>query len=170
MLRDCNKSDQEVWKLFIPTSKWQRFLSSNLQEWVNSNVEDTILALAFIGKFCLYLQIGTFRKLETREHKFLLTWWPSNLLFCHSFENLFGSVQDTYFGPVNGKWFKPPPGYLKLNVDGCFCDGKGTYEGVLRDEEWKWISGFKGNSNAGDWLNAEILALRAGINALVEKD
>lgn len=29
--------------------------------------------------------------------------------------------------PVNGRWFKPPPGYLNLNVDGSFRDGIGTY-------------------------------------------
>lgn len=28
-----------------------------------------------------------------------------------------------------------PPGYLKLNVDGGFHDGRGTYGGVLRDKK-----------------------------------
>lgn len=34
---------------------------------------------------------------------------------------------------VNGRWCKPLSGYLKLNVDGSFQDGKVAYGGILRD-------------------------------------
>lgn len=56
--------------------------------------------------------------------------------------------------PVNGRWCKPPPGYIKLNVDGGFRDGIGTYGGVLRDNKGVWMWGFTGRSIAMDPLHA----------------
>lgn len=40
LLRDCNKS-REVWEAFVPRTKRQRFMATNLNEWIKSNVEDT---------------------------------------------------------------------------------------------------------------------------------
>lgn len=37
--------------------------------------------------------------------------------------------------PVNGCWCKPPPGYLKLYIDGGFNEGKGTFGGILCDDQ-----------------------------------
>ena len=73
--------------------------------------------------------------------------------------------------PVNGRWEKPPPGYLKLNVDGSFRDNQGTYGGVLRDEAGAWIWGFFGRCDDDNYsaLQAELMAIKVGLQALKER-
>lgn len=51
-----------------------------------------------------------------------------------TFENFHGFGLD----PVNGRWFRPPPNYLKLNINGSMKDGKVTYGG-------HWVWGFVGS-------------------------
>lgn len=36
--------------------------------------------------------------------------------------------------PVNGRWEKPLPRYVKLNTDGSFRDGGLAYGSLLKDE------------------------------------
>lgn len=69
-------------------------------------------------------------------------------------------------GPLNGCWV-PPPGYLKLNVDRGFRDGKAVYGGVLRDDTGKWVWGFAGCFNGNSSLSAEIRAIKEGLQLLV---
>ena len=72
-----------------------------------------------------------------------------------------------HLDPLNGRWFRPPPGYVKLNIDGSVRDGEATYGGLLRDDEggWKWsFSGFCGFSSP---LFAELMALKEGLQGLV---
>ena len=41
--------------------------------------------------------------------------------------------------PVNGRWEKLPPGYVKLNVDWNYRDGMLAYGGLLRDDRGDWL-------------------------------
>ena len=71
--------------------------------------------------------------------------------------------------PVNGHWSRPPPGYVKLNVDGSYRDGCGTYGGILRDEDGNWVWGFSGKCNDSSPLHAELMGLREGLQALKDR-
>ena len=46
-----------------------------------------------------------------------------------------------HLDPVNSRWSKPPPGYLKLNVDGGYRDSCGVFGGVLRNDDGEWLWG-----------------------------
>lgn len=76
---------------------------------------------------------------------------------------------DFIVDPVNGSWCKSPPGYMKLSVDGSFYDRQGTFGGLLRDDQGKWMWGFTGKSNANDPLHAELQCLRVGLQVLIDK-
>ena len=71
--------------------------------------------------------------------------------------------------PINGRWCKPPPGYLKLNVDGSFRDGRATFAGVLRDHRGVWMWGFTGVSHVSSSLAAELHALSQGLMLLIQR-
>ena len=71
-------------------------------------------------------------------------------------------------GPVDGRWFRPPPGYSKLNVDGSFQDGKATYGGLLRDTEGNWVWGYTGFCGFTSPLHAELMSLKEGLLALLQ--
>ncbi|CAL2242056.1 unnamed protein product [Prunus armeniaca] len=74
-------------------------------------------------------------------------------------------------------WEPPPPGYLKLNVDGSYKCASGSIGagGVIREERGNWTGGFAINLGKGQILEAEIwglffgqkLAVQKGINNLI---
>lgn len=74
-----------------------------------------------------------------------------------------------YMTAVNSRWCKPIPSYYKLNVDGSFGDGSTAFGGVLRDEQGNWVWGFADNSNMQSVLAAELLALRTGLQLLLDE-
>ena len=43
-----------------------------------------------------------------------------------------------HINPVNERWTPPHLRYLKLNVDGGFLDGRGSFEGILQDDQGCW--------------------------------
>lgn len=56
------------------------------------------------------------------------------------------------------KWEEPPPGFIKLNVDGSVlevCSTMGT-GGLLRSETGAWLKGFSSYEGVGDVLLAEL--------------
>lgn len=67
------------------------------------------------------------------------------------------------------RWTDPPPRYLKLNVDGGFRDGHGTYNGLHRNEKGYWQWGFAGAAATEGPLHAEILALKVGLQMLIDR-
>ena len=71
---------------------------------------------------------------------------------------------------VNGRWTKPPPGYLKLNVDGSFCDGRAAFGGVLHDHHGMWIWGFAGVVNLQSALAVKLHALNIGLRLLMQRN
>lgn len=72
--------------------------------------------------------------------------------------------------PDNGKWCKPPLGYLKLNVDESFRDGQAAYGGVLRDCHGMWIWGFVGIVSLSSSLAEELHALNMGLQLFLRKN
>lgn len=69
----------------------------------------------------------------------------------------------------NGRWFRPLPGYVKLNVDCSVRGGNATYGGPLRDEEGRWVWGFTGSCGFKFVLYAELMAMKASLMALHQK-
>lgn len=66
---------------------------------------------------------------------------------------------------VNLKWERPPPGKLKLNIDGSFREHEDVMGsgGVLRDEHGAWMCGFASHVCGGNAFLAETIALRDGL-------
>lgn len=61
-------------------------------------------------------------------------------------------------------WKKPPPGTLKLNVDGTRSSrGNIGAAGVFRDSEGNWFHGFMLNIGVGEVLQAEAWGLASGL-------
>lgn len=78
----------------------------------------------------------------------------------------FSTMPALFLDPVNEHWVKPPTGYLKLNVDGGFKDGRGGYGGFLWDDRGQWIWGFTGSHAALDPVHTELEAIKAGLQLL----
>ncbi|KAJ1398158.1 Ribonuclease H domain [Sesbania bispinosa] len=73
---------------------------------------------------------------------------------------------DSHNEHITSLWWSPPPaGYVKLNVDGNFCnESKAMYTGgVLRDADGGWLCGFSSQECAGSVLMAELLAVLRGL-------
>ena len=66
---------------------------------------------------------------------------------------------------MNGRWFQPPQGVFKLNVDGSVRDGQATYGGLLRDHEGNWVWGFGGSCGSAYALYGELVAMKEGLLA-----
>lgn len=79
------------------------------------------------------------------------------------------SFHGIYLDLINGRWFRPPPGYVKLNVDDSARDGSATYGGLLRDEKGHWGWGFTGSCGCNSILYAELMAMKEGLIALHQK-
>ena len=72
-------------------------------------------------------------------------------------------VQHYSIDPINGHGSKPPPEYLKLNVDGGFLDGQGTFGDLLRIEDGIWLWGFACKFKEFGPLHADLKALQMGM-------
>ncbi|KAI4974937.1 hypothetical protein ZWY2020_048544 [Hordeum vulgare] len=68
--------------------------------------------------------------------------------------------------PVEYRWKRPEPRFLKLNVDASFHanEGAGSVAGVLRDERGNFIAGFcKFIPFAAEVVTIEAMAMRDGL-------
>lgn len=162
----------------IPMGIREVFFQLNLHDWIIWNVKDE-------GSISLILNLSW-------VHLFLAAIWgiwkARNKLY---FENvLFSSFkvlrqvglmavdmqlkfeQSSFLSldPVNGRWIKPPPGFLKLNVDGSCRDGWIAFGGVLQDDNGNWLWGFAGKGGFQTTLYAELSALKHGLNMILERD
>ena len=66
---------------------------------------------------------------------------------------------------VQVRWFKPPAGWFKLNLDGASCGnlGKAGGGGILRDCNGLWIKGYARSIGFATTIIAEFWALRDGL-------
>ena len=71
-----------------------------------------------------------------------------------------------HLDPVNGRWFRPPSGYSKLNVEGSVREGKSMYGGILRNDQGQWVWGFTGFCGHASPLQAELVAIKEGLSAI----
>ena len=62
-------------------------------------------------------------------------------------------------------WSPPPVHWLKLNTDGAFraTRGMASAEGIIRDENGDWISGFGMHIGPSSPLQAELWAVLQGL-------
>ncbi|XP_075076389.1 uncharacterized protein LOC142163038 [Nicotiana tabacum] len=72
--------------------------------------------------------------------------------------------------PIHIRWHKPPAGWYKLNIDVSFnvnkvCCGMG---GVVRNCKDDWVVGYQDYSRAISPLHAEFLALRQGLQVVMQ--
>lgn len=74
-----------------------------------------------------------------------------------------------HLDPMNSRWFRPPPGYYKLNVDGSYREGKATNGGVLGDVTGQWVWRFTGCSGCTSTLHAELMGL-GGLTAICDRN
>ncbi|XP_075099211.1 uncharacterized protein LOC142176053 [Nicotiana tabacum] len=63
------------------------------------------------------------------------------------------------------KWDKPPPGTVKLNIDGAYSQNTMTtgLGGVFRNNNGNWIIGFHKLGHATSSTHAELMALHEGL-------
>ncbi|KAK7280349.1 hypothetical protein RJT34_25412 [Clitoria ternatea] len=60
-------------------------------------------------------------------------------------------------------WEPPFLGFYKVNVDGSCCGGSLASEGVLRDSDGRWVTGFMAVANDANVFVAELLAIKGGL-------
>ncbi|WMV49929.1 hypothetical protein MTR67_043314, partial [Solanum verrucosum] len=67
---------------------------------------------------------------------------------------------------IHVKWFPPPIGFYKLNIDGALSKHKknGGISGVIRDATGKWRMGFHKKSYSHNHTMIELEALLTGLN------
>ena len=141
-LRDCSKS-VEVWKYAIPQSKYNSFFPTQFHHWIKNNCDDTFkIGMVLNNNWTLMFVAITRHIWKARNDEVFkqLTFSPykvQRLASIFSTDMQVSHKQFTSFNldPVNGRWIKPPPGYMMLNVDGGFRNRQGTYEGVLRGKK-----------------------------------
>lgn len=144
ILQDCFHS-RGIWEQFIPPTHVQSFFATPFNLWIKDNALSVSMGLNDVGwcQFFLALLWGIW--LQRNEIIFNgLEFSPYNVI--RQATNLTLDIQiplDQFgiTGPdiANGRWTKPPPGYLKPNVDGSFRDGRAAFGGVLRDHHGMWI-------------------------------
>lgn len=168
LLRDCSHSRSTRVGSISPS---KRAGTGSLGYWriIGSNgilsLPEICALLQTIGASCFWPAYGLSGKKRTKQcsiqNRFrllkLLTKLPYWLLIWN------------YMTAVNSRWCKPIPSYYKLNVDGSFGDGSTAFGGVLRDEQGNWVWGFADNSNMQSVLAAELLALRTGLQLLLDE-
>ncbi|CAI0415399.1 unnamed protein product [Linum tenue] len=94
----------------------------------------------------------------------------SNLYHGSSASSMFISLldEDSAKGSIQRQvsWTKPRAGWVKLNVDGSkrFDPPSSAIGGVLRDSSGEWIVGFSNYVGQASVLEAELQALRDGLN------
>ncbi|XP_070015524.1 uncharacterized protein [Nicotiana sylvestris] len=72
---------------------------------------------------------------------------------------------------ISIKWSKPPSGHIKLNIDGSFKEALSLcgFGGVFRDNNGQWIVGFHGNLPETTPLQAELMALKTGLQIAIRQ-
>ncbi|XP_019234422.1 PREDICTED: uncharacterized protein LOC109214912 [Nicotiana attenuata] len=68
------------------------------------------------------------------------------------------------------KWYKPPRGWFKLNIDGSFNNHnqKCGLRGIFRNTNGKWVVGFAKSTHANGSLEAEMKALKEELKTTKE--
>ncbi|KAE8655695.1 hypothetical protein F3Y22_tig00117021pilonHSYRG00211 [Hibiscus syriacus] len=73
---------------------------------------------------------------------------------------------------VEERWLLPPPGFIKVNVDGTMSDSwsGGGIGGIFRDQNGDWLYSFSIAVGQGPPVQAELLAIRHGIYTFLEME
>lgn len=142
LLRDCSTS-RRAWESLVPNDKVAWFFSLEFECWLCRTIDNK-------GG------IGGVGEMEWSDVFIATMWTLWKARNDHCFNNIqFSSSRvinqarllvadmqlrvEGFHGvhpdPINGRWFCPPPGYVKLNVDGSVRDGKAMYGGLLRTKQ-----------------------------------
>ena len=66
------------------------------------------------------------------------------LAFANNMAVQLADLNGCHLDPVNGRWFRPPLGYYKLNTDGSVRNGCSAFGGLLLNHAGEWVWGFTG--------------------------
>ena len=165
LLRDCPKS-KAVWHFVLTNRMYDNFFNLDLKQWLDFHTSDlahwsTSMPHSWPQFFVSILwTIWKHRNEEIFQNQEFNAYrvWINAFTLTMDLQIQEGQCP-TLGDPLNGLWVKPPPSYLKLNVDGGFRDGKAVYCGVLRDDMGQWIWGYAGCFTGVSPLSAEIKAL-----------
>ncbi|XP_028786509.1 uncharacterized protein LOC114742412 [Neltuma alba] len=173
VLRDCDDT-RCLWSSMVKYSLLDRFFSLELTDWLQFNIRNPGGSFGdgwseFFATICWLLWSSR------NERIFEGKWTPNAMLIAkarHILSNLKQAATKLRGSNLNGhrvtvqgiKWSPPPPGWVKLNVDGAFSTLHGAgCGGILRNHVGSFISGFMFHPNDGDSLAAELWALVCGL-------
>ncbi|KAL4379262.1 hypothetical protein GQ457_02G040270 [Hibiscus cannabinus] len=162
VLRDCVRA-RTVWMQVVSHNKLVQFHNLNLLDWLTSILSQPQLfttgGVDLSTRFAVICWI-----LWTRRNKFLFdnTFVESKsvLMECMELLSTMNSkpvaLALTISSPA--KWFAPPHGWVKANVDGAvrLHDSAAVCGGLIRDEEGNWLIGFSRSLGCCSVLFAEL--------------
>lgn len=143
MLRDCPTS-KIVWENLVPSRYWLEFFALPLRQWLRDNVRMSSrrnISAPWSSTFVADLWHIWKARNEACFHQkrfYPIIVYRQILSYTTDMQLRMDDLHGLHLDPVNGRWFRPPPGYVKLNVDGSVRDGNSAYGGLLRN----WVIGF----------------------------
>ena len=151
----------------MPRSKWTWFFNLDYKAWLCGNIEekDEITRLVDMDWLLLFFAaIWTIWKARNdlcfnNVHFSTFGVVKQAKIFARDMQLKEDSFYKFHLDPMNGRWFYPPPGYVKLNVDGSVRDGQATFDGLLGDHEVSWMWGFVGSCWFSSPLYAKLMAM-----------
>lgn len=86
-----------------------------------------------------------------------------------AFERSQAHNQDPYTKLI--RWVCPDAGDFKINTDGSLDHWqRGSFGGLVRDDQGKWIEGFCGNIGCATVIRAELWAIRVALKICTERN
>lgn len=174
VLRDC-ECVLQLWEKLVNPDEWHKFASLGLMEWLlfnftapNIGIGDSNWPILF-GTMLYMLWIDRNHFVFSERSAMLDQFLPKvmgqvDAIHSHLLKPepsfMEGSHQVIFVA-----WDPPPPGVLKLNVDGSHRHqyGLSACGGLLRDYKGQFIIGFHRNLGASSSIAAEIWGLLLGL-------
>ncbi|GLT78653.1 hypothetical protein SLA2020_501810 [Shorea laevis] len=177
--RDCEGS-RRLWRKWIGDNLWQRWQQMNHAEWINHNLSRTNVKIeqglpwdVAFAAICWFIWLARNKAVFEGDREWIVA--KEGMLRFHLAKAGYFLNRNPPTGTLRYEqlvgWEKPPPGYVKINVDGSArgTPGASAAGGVCRDSNGDWCFGFTQQLGMGIAIRAELYALWKGLQLAWEK-
>ncbi|KAF7821450.1 ribonuclease H [Senna tora] len=174
-IRDC-PTIKDVWKKLVDPDKWLEFSTMNSKDWVSANLRKNCGArwgfewdsMFVVTSWLIWKQRRDWIFNDKHDNSVMLHYKILNSLKAYeeaSRVTRLAEANTRAFKDINVSWKPPPPGFVKLNVDGSFWQQTNSVgcRGVIRDSNGNWLAGFSRSLGRGNSLLAELWGFKTGL-------
>ncbi|KAK0603530.1 hypothetical protein LWI29_005964 [Acer saccharum] len=172
VFRTCSSSSR-IWEDISTSVTKSASYNSEWESWLFENLKCTFLIGGRIPSYLLFVVtlwfIWKWRCEKVFDVNFTIPPSPGKIVmqYVESWLDANAKLEDSY--PKKScmlSWTAPPPGWVKLNVDGSRISDSGFIAagGIIRNERKSWLVGFALNKGSGDVIEAELWGIFEGLN------